>query len=202
MKKVLNNITQWYKKLPEKKNHVEFITAVLSVPVMLTVIIINLNNLNNANRKQTTIEKTTPIQVVITGEKPNIPPANQPQTTLSPTTIPLSPTQGSCIKEVGPVAILSPRENEVVTKDPVCITLSTESTYCSVIWSYRLDNGSWSDYTDKNICLHNLTNGNKIIQLKIKSSSSSDETTLQRSFIYQGNTEITATPTASTSANL
>ncbi|MCX6732227.1 MAG: hypothetical protein NTV98_01660 [Candidatus Roizmanbacteria bacterium] len=168
---------------------------------MLTVIIINLNNLNNANKKQTATDKTAPIQVVITGEKPNIPPINQPQTALSPTSTPPSPTPGSCIREVGPVSILSPRENEVVVKDPICITLATESAYCSVMWSYKLDNGSWSDYTDKNICLHNLTNGNRTIQLKIKSTSSSDEVTLQRSFVYQGNTDPTATPTASSSAS-
>lgn len=202
MKKIFNRLIQWYKKLPEKKNHVEFITAVLSVPVMLTVIVINLNNLNNANKKQTTTsEKPAPIQVVITGDKPLIPSASQ--TTLSgvtPTVVPLSPTTGSCIKSVGPVSIVSPRDSEVVTSDPVCITISTESSYCPVVWSYRLDNGNWSDYTDKNICIHNLMNGTRTVQFNIKSTSSSDTTTLQRSFIYQGNTEPTATPASATSS--
>jgi len=191
MKKILNKITEWYKKLPEKKHYVEFITAVLSVPVMLTVIILNLNNLNqqrNSTQKQTTNEKVVPIQVVITGGEKQTEKNENPANTPSPT---------SCIKEVGPVSILSPRENEVVTKDPVCVTVATQSSYCSVTWSYRLDNNSWSDFTDKNVCLHNLSNGNKTIQLKIKSTASSDETTLQRSFIYQGNTEPTTEATSS-----
>jgi hypothetical protein len=193
MKKIINLIAEWYRKLPEKKKYVEFITAVLTVPVLLTVIIVNLNNLNqqkNSTQKQTSNEKITPIQVIITGDKQSE--VDNPSTT---------PT--SCIKEVGLVSILSPRENEVVAKDPVCIIISTQSSYCPVRWSYRLDDGDWSDFTDKNICLHNLTNGNKTIQLKIKSSASSDEVTLQRAFIYQGNSEPTTEPTkATSSANL
>lgn len=201
MKNSIDKIINWYKKLPEKKHHVEFITAVLSVPVMLTVIIINLNNLNSANKKQSTTEKVTPIQVIITGEK-QIVPTNEPSQLISTPTITLSPTPISCIKEVGPVSIISPRENEVITKDPLCITIATESSYCSVVWSYRLDGGDWSDYTNKNICLHNLMNGNKTIQLKIKSTVSSDDVVLQRSFVYQGNSEPTSTPSASSSASL
>jgi hypothetical protein len=203
IKKTIDRVISWYRKLPEKKQHVEFITALLSVPVMLTVIIINLNNLNqqkNASQKQIS-EKILPVQVVITGEKQN-------QINESPTVpasqsanIP-SPTATSCIKEVGMVSIVSPRENEVVAKDPVCITIATQSGYCSLNWSYRLDNGDWSEYTDKNICLHNLTNGEKTLQLKIKSSASSDVVTLQRSFIYQGNSEPTTDPKASASAGL
>lgn len=203
MKNIVIRIVKWYRKLPEKKRYIEFITALLSVPVMLTVIILNLNNLNqqkNSTQKQTTNEKTTPIQVIITGEKQNG--SNEPTALPSQSANNPSVTSTACIKEVGPISILSPRESEVVTKDPVCITISTQSGYCSVNWSYRLIDGDWSDLTDKNICLHNLTNGNKTIQLKIKSTASSDEVILQRSFIYQGNTEPTTDPKATSSASL
>lgn len=199
MKNLIDRMVAWYRRLPEKKHHVEFITAVLSVPVMLTVIILNLNNLNqqkNANQKQTS-EKIVPIQVVITGEKQNLP-TEIPTVTAG---IP-SATPPSCIKEVGMVSITSPRENEVVTKDPVCITVAMQSGYCGVNWSYNLDNGDWSDYTNKNICLYNLENGNRTFQLKIRSTASSDEVTLQRSFIYQGNNAPTTDPKATSSANL
>lgn len=202
MKNLIDKIVAWYRRLPEKKHHVEFITAVLSVPVMLTVIIINLNNLNQqkiSNQKQTS-EKIVPIQVVITGEKQNLP-TETPVVTASQSGVP-SATPASCIKEVGMVSITSPRENEVVTKDPVCITVATQAGYCPVNWSYRLDDSNWSDYSDKNICLRNMTNGNKVFQLRIKSLSSSDEVTLQRSFVYQGNNEPTTDPRASSSAGL
>jgi hypothetical protein len=199
MKNNIDRLIQWYKKLPEKKNHVEFITAVLSVPVMLTVIILNLNNLNNANKKQAAEEKTTPIQVIITGEKQNTP-TNIPYTSSDTPTNAPSPTLASCIKEVGPVTILFPRENEVVVKDPVCITIATQSGYCSILWSYRFDENNWSDFTDKNICLRNMTNGSKTMQLKMKSAVSNDEVILQRSFTYQGNSEPTATPPVATSS--
>lgn len=198
MKNKLTKFIEWYKALPTKKSHVEFITAVLSVPVMLTVIILNLNNLNQ-QKKQTVNEKISPIQVIITGNKESgeKTPLN---TVIEPTD---TPAPLSCIKEVGMVSVLFPRENEVVRTDPLCITIATQSGYCPLIWSYNLDDSGWSDYTDRNICLYNLTNGNKTVQVKIKNSVSQDSTTLQRSFIYQRNNEPTPTlPVASPSAQL
>lgn len=199
MKSLAEKIKAWYRNLPEKKKYIEFITAVLSVPVLLTVIILNLNNLNlqkNSTQK-TTDEKITPIQVIITDEKQdkkNFPsfspsPSSYPSPTITPT-----PTQTSCIKEVGPVSILSPLENEVVTENPVCITVSTQANYCPVVLSYSLNDNNWSDYSDKDICLYGLSNGNKVVQVKIKSNSSDDVITLQRSFVYKSSDEVTITP--------
>lgn len=203
MKNIGRNVVEWYRGLPEKKKYVEFVTAVLSVPVMLTVIIVNLNNLNQQkiNSQKQTQEKTTPIQVIITGEKGNSiqfepsPTSSTQQTSLSP-----SPTNKACIKEVGQVSISSPRESEVIIKNPVCITIASQADYCPVEWSYKLNNDAWSEYSDKNICLYNLSNGNHTIQVKVKSTQSSDETTLQRSFVYQGASSPTAQPTIATSS--
>lgn len=196
MKNIVHTFVQWYKRLPEKKHHIEFLTAILSVPVMLTVIILNLNNLNqqkSATQKQSTDGKIVPIEVIIN---------NPSQVVSSPTSF-ISNTPPSCIKEIGPISILFPRENEVVTKNPVCITIAAQSSYCPPTWSYRLDNGDWSDYTDKNICIHNVMNGNRTMQLRIKSTASDDTITLQRSFVYQGNDLPTTEPTnATTSARL
>jgi len=204
MKNTVYTVIQWAKKLPDKKNHVEFITAVLSVPVMLTVIILNLNNLSqqkNNVQKQSPATTAVPIQIVITGDKQKTTNDSPIINTSEPTSTP-TPTIISCIKAIGPVSIIFPRENEVVSNNPVCVTISSEEKYCSIKWSYRLDNGDWSDYTDSNICLRNLMNGTRIIQLKIKSTNSEDVATLQRSFIYQGNSDQNPTPIASASANL
>jgi len=197
MKDLVDKIKLWYKNLPEKKKYIEFFSALLSIPVLMTVIILNLNNLNQQKNstQKTTTEKITPIQIVITGGGKPIDEKKVPDIFTSPSpTITPSPTSASCIKEVGSVSILSPRENEVITEDSVCITISTQSGYCPVVSSYRLDSGDWSDYTDKNICLHSLSNGTRVVQVKIKSNSSDDIVTLQRSFIYKGNEEITITP--------
>lgn len=206
MENKFEQVAAWYRALPEKKKYVEFVTAVLSVPVMLTVIIINLNNLNqqkNTTQKQTPAEKTTPIQVVITGDKTNTdntrtsePVVSQPANTTPLPTL----TKADCIKEVGQVAIVSPRESEVIKKNPVCITVSTQADHCSVEWSYKLNDDDWSEYSDKNICLYNLPNGTQTVQLKVRSTQSDDETTLQRSFVYQGNTIPTTQPTVASSS--
>jgi len=207
LKNTSKKISDWYSKLPDKKKHVEFITALLSVPVMLTVIIINLNNLKQSKDTTSKQPTTAPIQILITGnadrEKRPFPsvslnPSISPTPTLSPTP---SPTAAACKKQIGPVTILSPQESEIVTKDTVCINITTDNTYCSVVWSYSLNGGSWSDYTDKDICLYNLSSGNKTIQLKVKSSVSDEVIQLQRSFIYK-NPSATATPSSTTSASL
>jgi len=173
---------------------------------MVTVIIINLNNLKQLNAsKQQATPTTAPIQVVITGssEKRMPPPLSlTPSTTssLSPTVSPTpSPTAAECKKQIGPVTIMSPQEGEIVTKDTVCVTITTDSNYCPLTWSYSLNGGSWSNYDNKDICLYNLTSGNKTMQLKVKSSTTSDTLELQRSFIYQ-NPNATPTQTATSSA--
>ncbi len=199
IKKISARFSAWYEKLPDKKKHVEFITALLSVPVMVTVIILNLNNLQqskNAASKQTS-PTTAPIQVVITGEsgtKQPPPPSPTPLVSVSPTP---TPTVTQCKQEIGPVTILSPQEGEVVTTDPVCITITTDSSYCPITWSYSLNGGTWSAFTDKNICLYNLDSGAKTMQLKIKSSASDQVIELQRSFIYKN---LNTTPSPATSS--
>ena len=42
---VLEKIKKWYRNLPDKKRYLEFITALLTIPVLLTVLWSNLNNL-------------------------------------------------------------------------------------------------------------------------------------------------------------
>jgi hypothetical protein len=68
-------------------------------------------------------------------------------------------------------------------------------TYCPVVWSYRINNGRYSDFDDKSIALYNPPNGNIVFDLRVRSLISDDEKILKRTFTYEG------TPTASESAN-
>lgn len=188
---IFDKTKNWYKDLPEKKKYVELLTAVLTVPVLVTVIIGNLNNLNNKNKEaqkeQTKVEKQT-VYVIPTDKKETTP-------TLSAN---VKGTSVECKKQVGPVEITNPDEGEMVMKNPVCIDISYKTgEYCSVAWSYRINGGSWSDYTDKSVCLYNLPAGNKNLELKVKSIASDDEVVLKRNFIYQG----LPTPTLDNSKN-
>jgi len=187
----MRKIQDTIRTLPEKKQYAELITAVLSVPVLITVLLLNLNNLRakpstSSPQVSPTLSQSTPT----------------PTTThaLSGTTIPqsitptaaLSPTPGVCIKSVGPVEISSPSEGETITSNPVCITITqTGSNYCQVAWSYHINNDPWSEYMDNTICLYNLSSGQKTINVRVKSIASSDQTILTRSFIIP----ITASPT-------
>ncbi len=201
MKKLLNKISNWYHALPDKKKYVEFISAALTIPMLLTVILINLNNIKNQSKTTTTVtptQTTTPIQIVITG----IPTENKPETPItktipSPTITPSptsTPSTATCIQEIGPIEILSPQESEIITTDKVCINVSLDSKYCPLVWSYQLDNDTWSDFSNNNICLYNLSNGKKQLQIKFKNVTTNKTLTLERNFTYQ-NSNITPTPT-------
>lgn len=193
LRNLRDKIKNWYKGLPDKKKYIEFLTAILSVPVLITVIMLNLGNLSK-NKETDKVsptpvknEKITPIQIEI---KTNEATSGQQ----------LVPTSADCKKEVGPVEIISPEENQVITADPVCIDLSyKKGEYCAYVWSYRINSSNWSDYTDKNICLYNMTSGDKRLEVRVKSIASGDEIVLKRNFIYQNPNLSPTTATASAS---
>jgi hypothetical protein len=203
----LNKFKNWYRDLPEKKKYLEFFTALLTVPMLVTVVLVNLNNLSLAKKAQQAIPTTSPTisEVVVTPTvDPNATIVEQRQLTVTPvvTNTPNPTVQAVCKKQLGPVNIISPDDNEVITKDPVNIDISYNmDIYCAVVWSYRIDNGSWSEYTDKAISLFNLTPGDKLLEVKIKSIASGEETVLKKKFTYQVNLPTpTTTPTVSTAS--
>lgn len=173
---MFEKIKVWYRELPDKKKYIEFVTALLSVPVLLSVLLINLSNLNKKNEPMPT---PTPKEKVIVVTSP-VNPTISVSPTLTPTSIP------ECKKEVGPVKINRPAENELVTTDKVCIDIGYKTgEYCSVVWSYRMDSADWSGFTEKEICIQNLTPGPKELEVRVKSSQSDDEVTLIRNFYYK-----------------
>lgn len=180
---LLDKVSEWYRDLPNKKQYVEFVTAILSVPVLVTVIISNVNNLRTKDAQEnTTPTPTTVIKYVTSG-------AQDPEKSEKPTVTPtptLSPTVGECKKEVGPVDISYPEEGGVVTENPVTVTISYHpGEYCAVVWSYRINGGNWSPFDDKSIALYGMNRGEKKLELKVKSIASGAEKTLTRNFSYQ-----------------
>lgn len=180
LRNLKEKIKNWYRGLPDKKKYIELVTAILSVPVLITVILLNLGNLskNKDTEKFSPTpakkeEAVTPIQIEI-------------KTNESTPSSGLPVTSTDCKKEVGPIEIVSPEEGQRITSDPVCLDLSyKKGEYCAYVWSYRINGGSWSDYTDKNICLYNLSSGDKKLEVRVKSIASGDEVILKRNFIYE-----------------
>jgi hypothetical protein len=183
---VLKKVLTSYRRIPDKKPYIEFITAILSIPVLLTVILLNFNSLTG-NKDKETKENTTPQTVVITA-----PDSGNVQITK----------EEECIKEVGPVSITSPEDGEVIIDNPVFVSISyKQGEYRSVVWSYRINGGKWSEYDDRSIALYNPPPGNIKLELRVKSVVGNDSRTLTRNFVYQGTNIIQTTPTASSSAN-
>ena len=202
IKKFFKRIQKWYVILPDKKRYFELLTAVLSVPMILTVILVNMNTINKNKETSTSTISTTPIQVVIDNPATVSSNTNPPKVTLKTASTPTptaTPTKIECKKDIGEIEILSPQEGEIITSDNVCINISTNKDYCPVSWSYKLDDGNWSDYSSNNICLYNLSAGKKDLQIKIKSSVVDKTITLERTFTYKNS--ITPTPTTTPTSN-
>lgn len=186
---LFHRIKTWVKQLPNKKHHLDFIAALLSIPVLLTVVTTNIINLQNKSKPQETTTKQ---------EKPIII-QNQDQPKFTPKATDATPSV--CKKEVGPISISYPEENQTVSDNPVCITIKYDNTnYCSVVWSYRINGGSWSNYSSNSVCLYNVPKGNVKFELRAQSTVSEDQTSITRNFVNEGSNSV-PTPTLSSGSD-
>jgi hypothetical protein len=177
---LFGKISSLYKKLPDKKKYLEFVTALLSIPVLVTVIISNVNNLKT---KENEAPEPTKIVQYIPVNLPN-------EEKEKPTPIPTHLPTAECKKEVGPVDISYPEENSSLTENPVTVVVSyTPGEFCAVVWSYRINEGPWSQFDDKSIALYNMTSGQKKLELRVKSIVTGQEKILTRIFEYISNQE-------------
>ena len=186
----VNKIRNWFIKLPDKKRYFELITAFLSIPVLLSVIFVNYFSIQERRNEEDKYPSPTPAVITIIERQET--PANEPTSKLT-----ASPTPSQCESEIGPIEITSPKENETVSNNPLCFTIvrkNPNNKYCAVVWSQRINNSSWSDFTDREICIYNMDTGKKTLELKVKSIVSGAEKTLMRVFNYENATQI-ATPT-------
>jgi hypothetical protein len=178
-------------KIIKKKPYLEFITAFLSIPVLITVMLLNFNSLKNINATPT----PTP---GIGGTKSGF--FGAPVGTARPTAV-FNGAQASCTKSIGPISIDTPNENDSVANNPVTVNISyDESTHCGVAWSYRINGGDWSGYDDRSFALYNLPKGPVKFELRVKSIASDDQKTLTRNFTYAGQSTVLIPNTATNSA--
>jgi hypothetical protein len=214
---MIDKIKDISKELPEKKKYFEFIASILSIPILVTVLITNYTNLTHLDSttkteaaeprtsvtpltKQPTkviqIIRETPVQASVTPAEPTTQPSETPAISRPAD----GPTKADCIKKLGSVDIASPNDGEVVTKDPLMIDISYKAgDNCAAVWSYRINNGDWSQYTDKSISVFNLASGSKNLEVKVKSIVSDESVVLRRTFSYKSPQE---TKEASTSASV
>lgn len=183
----MSKLRQWLRDLPRRKPHIDVLTAVLTVPVLLTVLIANILSLRN-KEKNNTPTPTPNLQKII---------VQSPATTSKDTTL-VNPTAGpTCKKEVGPISIKSPKENETVKDNPVCFVIKYDDpNYCSVVWSYRVNGGEWSDYNANSVCLYDVPQGDVLFELRVQSTVSQDQQSIKRNFHYEGKS-LSPTPTFS-----
>jgi hypothetical protein len=205
MKNRLKNIIQKtrysYRSLPDKKQYVEFFTAVLTVPVLLTVILLNMNNLKNVGKAEEKNPEPTPVREVIYVSPKNSGLIQSSRVEAAETNTPYPTQSEACKKELGPVEIRTPQEGEMIKDNPVTVIVDYKSgEYCAAVWSYRINGGKWSEYDDKSFALYNLPAGTIILEIKVKSIVNGSEKQLKRTFTYEPAVD-SSVRTASASAN-
>lgn len=188
LRKMFSKILRTPKKLIDRKHYFEFIAAILSIPVLITVFLLNVNSLKTMGKSSVTpTPEIKPEKVYITVPVNNTGGLNSD--------IKVIPTSGQCVAEVGAIDIDSPTEGEVVMDNPVNIIVDYQAgKYCDAVWSYRINGGDWSDYDDKSIALYNIPQGDVRLDLRAKSIVSGDEKDLTRNFVYKGKAVSTPTP--------
>lgn len=172
------------KKIPAAKPHLDLLAAVLTIPVLITVIILNFSNLSKTTKPGTvtpTPEIQTKTQTVI--EKVPVAVTNTPTSSTT------------CTPGIGSLSIDLPKEGDTTSTNPVCVTISYQSNnHCGVVWAYRINGGEWSDYSNNAVCLYNMPSGQVTFDLQAKSLVNTDTVTLERHFTYSPT--VTSVPTS------
>lgn len=195
-KNFFSRFIRFYKGLPEKKQYVEFFTAILTVPVLLTVIILNVSSLQRVDQTKNQKPDPTPKIIITIPDQTRTKPNSVDTSNNTARTTPVE----VCKKEIGPVDITSPQDGDTVTDNPLIVTIERQNDgYCAVVWSYRINNGRWSDYDDKSIAIYNPPKGQISLELRIKSVVTGQEKILTRKFNYDGNVDTTASTSGSVS---
>ncbi len=179
MNNFLKKIKAGIVKIINKKHFLDFLIAIISIPVMLTLLINNVINLQEKNKNEAETTTTTVQQIIIRdNQNPNTLPKEKEEKTPTPAE--------NCKKEIGPISISSPKEGEEVNDNPVCINIKHDrENYCTVVWSYRINNGSWSEYSSNSVCLYDVPDGEVNFDLRVQSTVSDDQETLSRIFMYK-----------------
>lgn len=174
LSKIKKNLTQFHTKKP----YIEFFTALLTVPVLLTVIYLNINNIRGDSK--TPEVKGEDKTIVVTQPAGN----NTEREVIV--------TKEACEPGIGNVSISSPDEGEDVTDNPVFVDIDYDANgFCNIVWSYRINGGEWSSFDDRSISLYNLDQGDVKLDLRVKSVVNSDTDTLSRRFTYFGSSNNT-----------
>lgn len=186
------------KRLIDKKPHLEFIASLLTIPFLVSVLILNYNSIKNLDRAS-----ATPTPAPYGTSNGNHSFFAAPIGTVAPkVTQGTSSNTNACDKTLGPISISSPSEGARVTDNPVEVDITyDDSTHCEAVWSYRVNGGSWSDYDNRSIALYNLPQGAVKFELRVKSIASSDSTSLTRNFTYAGQNTVSQPNNASNSAH-
>ncbi len=181
-KKRIIKLREGINKLPEKKPYLDLLAGALTIPLLLVTLVLNWNNLTGKNAGIKTTPTVSPAPTIVY--------KTIQSKTITPQAITTNPTptidQNACVKDIGPISISYPQEEQTISDNPVCIGINYQAgNYCAVVWAYQINGGQISDYGNNSVCLYNLPSGSNSFILHVKSLSSTSTQTLTRNFIYE-----------------
>ncbi len=186
-------ITKRFKKgihyITDRKHYVDVIIALLSVPALVTALILNINSL------QTKKASSTATPTVVVQSSPQVVVPTEAVRIVTQAASPLPTSGPSCTPGIGQLTIAYPQELQTVSDNPLCIELDYDAqNNCQVVWRYRINGGSWTNYGNDSACMYSLPSGQNTFDLQVKSLSSQNMESYTRHFIYQGAVAPTLTP--------
>lgn len=160
-------------RIHKTKPVLDYIAALVTIPVLITAIIINVTNLQNKS-------KATPTPTPVRSSY-----GNTTIQTVKATTIPQPTSSPNCLPGIGQITIAYPQEGDTISANPTCIDISYQSqNHCGVVWAYRINGGPWSDYSNNSVCLYNMPSGQVNYDLQVKSLVNTDNEIVHRTFQY------------------
>lgn len=202
---MLEKFQDWFSHLPKKRT-LDVVTGLLTVPVLLTVTISNILNIQST--KGETLASTTAsisatpaaINVILEEDTQTLPKVAQnevdevqPTPHASPMEL-ASTASKNCKAGIPPYKIISPKAGETVAGDPVCVVFTSDDEgYCDTKWAYTVNDSSWSAYSTAPVCLYNMAPGKVKLGLKFKTDS--EERDYTHEFVYEKH-ESSSSPSA------
>ena len=183
-------------KKTDKKKLIDLTIGFLTIPSLITLLILNLNNLKQS--KVDTGDKTANNQekTIIIQNQPTSSQSTDNNNSPKPSPIVFPSPGENCNPNPDSIQIVYPKENQTVHDNPFCVTMKIDEddNSCPLEWAYSVNHTPLSAWSSEPICFYDLKNGKVNLKIVVKNKKSGLTKDYEVNFLYQD--ESTATPSA------
>jgi len=185
-------------KKTDKKKLIDLIIGFLTIPSLITILILNLNNLKES--KTDTSDKTTSNQekTIIIQNQPTASQSADNNNLPKPSPIVFPSPEENCNPNSDSIQIVYPKENQTVHDNPFCISMKIDENdnSCPLEWAYSVNHKPLSAWSSEPICFYDLKNGEVNLKIVVKNKKSGLTKNYEVNFLYEYEEKSPATPSA------